>query len=70
MKDKTKRKISETSHYKLIRVTYLDFGYMHRCRYIHYNIVDKVTGRNVGMFSDLKLAKKELQNMEDNKIND
>lgn len=67
MSDKTKRKIGETSHYKLIRVTYLDFGYMARCRYIHYNIVDKTTGRNVGMFSDLKLARKELQNMEDNK---
>lgn len=65
MADHIKRKIDETSHYKLIRVTYLDFGYVNRRRYLHYNILDKATGRYVGMFSDLKSAKRELQNMED-----
>ena len=67
MSDKIKRKIKETEHYKLVKVTYLDFGYMARCRYRHYNIVEKSTNKLVGMFSDLKLAKIELQNMEDKK---
>jgi hypothetical protein len=70
MSDHIKRKIKETVHYKLVRVTYLDFGYMSRCRYRHYNIVEKSTNKLVGMFSDLKLAKLELQNMEDNKTNE
>lgn len=67
MSDKIKRKIKETEHYKLVRVTYLDFGYMDRRRYRHYDIVEKSTNKLVGMFSDLKLAKLELQKMEDNK---
>lgn len=67
MYDKIKRKIKETEHYKLVRVTYLDFGYMARCRYRHYNIVEKSTNKLVGMFSDLKLARIELQNMEEKK---
>lgn len=64
MRDKIKRKIEETEHYKLVRVTYLDFGYMNRCRYRHYNIVEKSTNKLLGMFSDLKLARIELQKME------
>lgn len=64
MRDHIKRKIEETEHYKLVRVTYLDFGYMARCRYRHYNIVEKSTNKLVGMFSDLKLARIELQKKE------
>ena len=65
MKDKTKRKISETSHYKLIRISYLDFGYMDRHRFIYYHIVDKTTELIVAMFSNLKLARVELKRLED-----
>lgn len=68
MKDKVKRTIQQTEHYKLVRVTYLDFGYMNRVRYRHYNIVEKTNNKNVGMFSTLKLAKQELQNMENELI--
>ena len=64
MSDKIKRKIEETKHYKLIRVTYLDFGYMDRRRYRHYNIIEKSTNKLLGMFSNLKLAKIEIKNME------
>lgn len=70
MSDKIKRKIKETEHYKLVRVTYLDFGYSARRRYRHYNIVEKSTNRLVGMFSNLKLAKIELRYMEDLKTNE
>lgn len=70
MTDKTKRKITETIHYKLVRISYLDFGYVNRRRYIHYNIVDKTTKMNVGMFSNLKLARQRLQEMENDKTND
>lgn len=64
MKDKVKKTIQQTEHYKLVRVTYLDFGYMSRVRYRHYNIVEKTNNKNVGMFSTLKLARQELQKME------
>lgn len=41
---------------------------MSRVRYRHYNIVEKTSNKNVGMFSTLKLAKRELQNIENKLI--
>lgn len=64
MSDKIKRTIQQTEHYKLIRVTYLDFGYMSRIRYRHYIIKEKASNKNIGMFSELKSARAELQYLE------
>lgn len=64
MSDKIKRTIQQTEHYKIVRVTYLDFGYMARCRYRHYNVIEKASNKNVGMFSELKSARADLQYLE------
>lgn len=68
MTRKIKRTIQQAENYKLVRITYIDSGYNCGCTYRHYIIVEKATNKKIAMFSTLKLARQELQNLENKLI--